>query len=236
MRAGTKAVFLRLSGCNLWNGTPEGRAKGQGACARWCDTDFAKGEALTAEQVLAVLEDRWPQGDDGQERDRRWVVITGGEPLLQLDIELLTALKIERWRVAVETNGTLDPIIPGTMQPILDSVDWLCISPKKGGAVKRTRGHELKVVLPGAAGEDEGWTEAELLALEEPPYKFEHRLVVPQDPVHMGQIGDTYLHPQQPRSYLAKDFMRHQQEALAWVMGHPRWRLGSQLHKMWQLP
>ena len=137
VQSGSRAVFLRFAGCNLWSGREQDRAAAQ---CRFCDTDFVGtdgeggGKFATADDLARHVEAAWGQG-----RDRRLVVITGGEPMLQLDAELLDALHAREFRVAVESNGTL-PAVPG--------IDWLCISPKAGTEVVQREGDELKLVWP----------------------------------------------------------------------------------------
>ena len=137
MQSGSRAVFLRFAGCNLWSGREQDRASAQ---CNFCDTDFVgtDGEgggkfadaAQLADHVLAT----WGEGED-----RRLVVITGGEPMLQLDPDLVDALHNRGFRVAVESNGTL---------PATGGIDWLCISPKAGTEVVQRSGDELKLVWP----------------------------------------------------------------------------------------
>lgn len=139
VQSGSRAVFLRFAGCNLWSGREQDRAAAQ---CNFCDTDFVgtDGEgggkfadsAQLADHVLAT----WGEGED-----RRLVVITGGEPMLQLDRSLVDALHDRGFRVAVESNGTL---------PAVDGIDWLCISPKAGTDVVQRSGDELKLVWPQA--------------------------------------------------------------------------------------
>ena len=137
VQSGSRAVFLRFAGCNLWSGREQDRATAQ---CNFCDTDFvgtdgegggkfADADSL-AEQVLAT----W-----GSEGGARLVVITGGEPMLQLDPALIDALHGRGFRVAVESNGTL---------PAVEGIDWLCISPKAGTDVVQRSGDELKLVWP----------------------------------------------------------------------------------------
>jgi 7-carboxy-7-deazaguanine synthase len=145
--AGRKAVFLRLSGCNLWNGLEQGRAAGKADCAKWCDTWFLGKLRMSAEDILQRVNGLWPH--DGSQR---FVVITGGEPLLQLDQPLIDVLKDDGWEVAVETNGTVEPKFN------LDHV-WVCCSPKKGSTLAIGSADELKVVVPG------GWSEEDILDL-----------------------------------------------------------------------
>ena len=148
--AGRPAVFCRFAGCNLWSGREEGRAE---AVCRFCDTDFvgtdgpgggsfAEAGAL-ADAVAAAWEG---EEDEGAAGPARFTVLTGGEPLLQLDRPLLDALHARGFEVAVETNGTLPPP-PG--------IDWLCMSPKAEAPTVVTTGDELKLVFPQHGGEPE---------------------------------------------------------------------------------
>ena len=137
VQSGSRAVFLRFAGCNLWSGREQERASAQ--CS-FCDTDFVgtDGEGGGKFADAEVLADRvvsiWGKGE-GQ----RLVVITGGEPMLQLDLELVEALHDRGFRVAVESNGTLSAV---------EGIDWLCISPKAGTDVVQRSGDELKLVWP----------------------------------------------------------------------------------------
>lgn len=138
-QAGRAAVFLRFAGCNLWTGREADRAT---AVCRFCDTDFVGIDGPGGGRFAGPLEladavaRMWPPGEA---LDRRYVVCTGGEPLLQLDQPLVTALHDHGFRVAVETNGTLEP--PA-------GIDWVCVSPKSTATVVVTRGDELKLVYP----------------------------------------------------------------------------------------
>lgn len=137
-QAGMPAVFCRFAGCNLWSGREEDRAE---AVCRFCDTDFVGtdgtlgGKYPDADALAERIEAQWPAGD----RAHRLVVLTGGEPLLQLDAPLIEALHARGFRIAVESNGTL-PAPPG--------IDWLCISPKAGAPWVQRQGQELKLVWP----------------------------------------------------------------------------------------
>jgi len=141
---GRPAVFCRFAGCNLWTGREEDR--GDAVC-KFCDTDFfgtdgpGGGKFADAEALSAAVAAAWP-GNSG----KRFVVCTGGEPLLQLDTPLLDALHRHGFEVAVETNGTIDPP-PG--------IDWLCLSPKADSQVVVTSGNELKLVFPQEGGSPE---------------------------------------------------------------------------------
>ena len=138
-QAGRPAVFCRFSGCNLWTGREEDRAR---AVCRFCDTDFVGtdgqggGKFATADALADAIAARWPADDT---RGRRYVVCTGGEPLLQLDTPLIEALHARGFEVAVETNGT---------QPAPPGLDWICVSPKAGAPLVLTAGDELKLVFP----------------------------------------------------------------------------------------
>ena len=158
--AGRPAVFVRMAGCNLWSGREADRAD---AVCRFCDTEFVgtdgtrggryRDAPALADQAAAC----WPV-DEGQ----RFVVLTGGEPLLQVDAALIDALHAQGFEIAVETNGT-------RAAPI--GIDWLCVSPKAGSTLVQRSGHELKVVVPQ--------TGLDLQALAQLP--FEHLRVQPMD-------------------------------------------------------
>ena len=136
-QAGKAAVFCRFSGCNLWSGREQDRAK---AVCAFCDTDFVGtdgengGKFATAEDLAAAVEAQWTGGPDD-----RLVVCTGGEPFLQLDEAAIAALRARGFQIAVETNGTI-AAPPG--------VDWICVSPKADAPVVQTSGQELKLVFP----------------------------------------------------------------------------------------
>jgi 7-carboxy-7-deazaguanine synthase (Cx14CxxC type) len=134
---GRSAVFCRFAGCNLWTGRESDRAK---AICDFCDTDFLGvsadgGKFATAGDLADAVASRWPVG----ERARRFVVCTGGEPLLQLDSAAVDALHDRGFEVAVETNGTQEPP-PG--------LDWICVSPKARAPLTLRHGDELKLVYP----------------------------------------------------------------------------------------
>lgn len=161
MNAGRSAVFLRFSGCNLWSGRLD-RREGAGGCARWCDTDFvgtngSNGGKYDASQLSSIVASLWPS--TGGER---FVVCTGGEPLLQLDSELLDALHAHGFEVAVETNGTI---------PVPNGVDWICVSPKGGAQLVVHEGDELKFVYP----------QTELDPETVRGFKFKHFILQPMD-------------------------------------------------------
>src|SRR4051812_21858559 len=159
-QSGSRAVFLRFAGCNLWSGREPDRASAQ---CNFCDTDFVGtdgeggGKFRSADELAAQVEQMW-----GGEANQRLVVMTGGEPMLQLDEALVDSLHARGFRIAVETNGTL---------PAVSGLDWICVSPKSGTEVVQRQGDELKLVWPQAGiepSELESWV-------------FDHFLVQPMD-------------------------------------------------------
>jgi 7-carboxy-7-deazaguanine synthase len=142
--AGRAAVFCRFAGCNLWSGREEDRAS---ATCRFCDTDFVGTDGTlgnryaTEEELADTIAAQWT-GDDCN----RYVVLTGGEPLLQVDGPLIAALHARGFAIAVETNGTIEAP---------EGLDWICVSPKAGATLVLGRGHELKLVYPQAGAEPE---------------------------------------------------------------------------------
>lgn len=160
-QAGRRAVFCRFAGCNLWSGREADRATAQ---CRFCDTDFVGtdgpggGKFADAAALVAAIADCW-----GAASERRYVVLTGGEPMLQVDDALVDALHGAGFTIAIETNGTL-AVHPG--------IDWVCISPKAGTEVVQRSGDELKLVWPQDGMDPDsmgGWD-------------FAHFLVQPLDP------------------------------------------------------
>ena len=134
---GKHAVFCRFSGCNLWTGLEKDRGK---AVCTFCDTDFVGTDGVngakysSAELLAEMIDELWPK--DFKEK---LVVFTGGEPLLQLNKELIDLLHTQKFKIAVETNGTIMPP---------ENIDWICVSPKKGSKFKLNYGNELKLVYP----------------------------------------------------------------------------------------
>ena len=176
LQAGRRAVFIRFAGCNLWSGREEDRAR---ADCTFCDTDFvgidgdgggrfADGAALAA-QARAM----WARELDG-DQGHPFTVLTGGEPMLQVDTPLVTALKAEGFEIAIETNGTLKAA---------EGIDWVCVSPKAGTKIVQQSGNELKMVWP-QPGLDfealEGWD-------------FDHWLVQPMDGIHAHEARNACI-------------------------------------------
>ena len=142
--AGRAAVFCRFAGCNLWSGREEDRAT---AVCQFCDTDFVGtdgtlgGRYASAAELADTVAAQW-RGDDRN----RYAVLTGGEPLLQVDAALIAALHGRGFAIAVETNGTIEAP---------EGLDWICVSPKAGSRLVLRRGHELKLVYPQVGAEPE---------------------------------------------------------------------------------
>ncbi|MEM7398703.1 MAG: 7-carboxy-7-deazaguanine synthase [Pseudomonadota bacterium] len=140
VQAGRPAVFCRFAGCNLWSGREADRAD---ALCNFCDTDFVGtdgpggGRFETALDLARACRSTW-RGEPGI---AAFVVLTGGEPMLQVDEALISALHDEGFEVAIETNGTL---------PVTDEIDWICVSPKPGASLRQRSGDELKLVYPQA--------------------------------------------------------------------------------------
>lgn len=194
-QSGRAAVFCRFAGCNLWSGREQHRAR---AICRFCDTDFVGtdgpggGKFASARELAERLLAAWPESSVG----RRYVVCTGGEPLLQLDAALIDALHARGFEVAVETNGT---------RPAPRGLDWICVSPKAGTRLLITGGDELKLVYPQP---------------EAPPERF----------VHLD-FRHFFLQPMD-----GPERLDHTSQALAYCLGHPRWRLSLQTHKWLGIP
>lgn len=172
VQAGRRAVFVRFAGCNLWSGREADRAR---AVCRFCDTDFVGtdgdggGKFASAEALADAVVAAWGPGEP-----HRYTVLTGGEPMLQIDDPLVDALHARGFEIGVESNGTI-PAHPG--------IDWLCISPKGGSEVVQRRGDELKVVWP-----QDG---LDIAAIER--WDFAHRLVQPMDCADSATARDAAI-------------------------------------------
>jgi 7-carboxy-7-deazaguanine synthase (Cx14CxxC type) len=159
-RAGRTAVFCRFAGCNLWNGLESGRSE---AVCKFCDTDFIGtdgtlgGKYKTAEELAKLINGQWPQG-----HQFKYVVLTGGEPLLQVNAELIDELHSLGFEIAVETNGTIK---------VLEGIDWICVSPKSTSKLLQIQGNELKLVFP----------QQDCLPITFEKMKFNHFYLQPMD-------------------------------------------------------
>lgn len=163
VQSGRRAVFVRFAGCNLWTGREKDRAS---AVCRFCDTDFVGtdgaggGRFADGDALADHAEAFWGAGREG-----RYVVLTGGEPMLQVDDALVAALHGRGFTIAIETNGTM------AAHP---EIDWVCVSPKAGSEVVQRRGDELKLVWP-----QQGYDVADVAAME--GWAFAHHLIQPMD-------------------------------------------------------
>ena len=157
---GKKAVFCRFSGCNLWSGHEKDREK---SICSFCDTDFVgtdgqNGAKYDSAQILAdKIDEIWPN-----EYEDKMVVFTGGEPLLQLDDELIEQIHKKKFKIAIETNGTMMPP---------KNIDWICVSPKIGSKIKLKKGNELKLVFPQIDADPNNFEN----------YDFDHYFLQPMD-------------------------------------------------------
>lgn len=232
--AGRAAVFLRFTGCNMWNGRPEDRSKGKGACAMWCDTNFAKGTIMSLAEVVTRLEALWKQHDETGLN--RMVVMTGGEPTLQVDDDLVKALAGEGWFTAIETNGSVE-------NPTLEIIDHVCVSPKQGRPLKVWGAHELKVVYPGGvpgAPDEMQWSEDQLKVIARDG-DWGALYLQPQDVTDVTTVEVTALThrrnaPPDGRAELARIesetlYRRNVERCVDFILRNPGWRLSLQTHK-----
>lgn len=204
--AGTPAVFVRFSGCNLWSGLEEYRSRDSerhnARCPLFCDTDFADGDTTQLESLTSAVQHAAAQASMPA---IPLIVLTGGEPLLQLDAALCSALKKQTGAIlAVETNGTC------ALSPELRSLlDWVCVSPKKPVSdLKLVHGQELKVVYPQYKPEE----------FDSIASNFSHCFVQP------SASPSTGINPQ------------HVAQSVAYCLEHPPWRLSLQAHKYVGIP
>jgi organic radical activating enzyme len=229
-QAGRAAVFCRFAGCNLWSGREADRAKGTGGCARWCDTDFVKGKPVTAEEFVdQVIE------ADGASPCKH-VVLTGGEPMLQVDLPLLEALRSKSYQIDIETNGSVE--LPPSMY---DLVHHLTVSPKlkndgSWDSLVQRRGHECKVVVPGSL-EPFGWTPARLLDLQLHTSFLRYSLQPMDVSIAPDLIGATVLtRRDKAGGDRIASYQQNVEACLAFLRNHPSWFLSLQTHKFAGVP
>ncbi|WP_110641658.1 7-carboxy-7-deazaguanine synthase [Salinicola sp. CPA57] len=191
-QAGRASVFCRFTGCNLWSGRERDRARSQ---CTFCDTDFVGtdgqngGQFGDADALASHLERLWPVSAPG--RHRRYVVFTGGEPLLQLDTALIDAMHARGFEIAVETNGTL---------PAPEGIDWICVSPKSDTTLRQIQGDELKLIHPQPGVDPEAFAEL----------NFTHFLLQPMDLAPGAIVTDA-----NPMTATVEYCMRHPQWRLS---------------------
>ncbi|MGY8783557.1 MAG: 7-carboxy-7-deazaguanine synthase [Fidelibacterota bacterium] len=157
---GRPSVFLRFTGCNLWSGKEKDRKK---AICDWCDTDFIGNDGINGgkylgSEIIKIIKTLWPK----KEQSKPYIVFTGGEPLIQLDNELIERVHKAGFEIGVETNGTMTPP---------SGIDWICVSPKARSNFILKKGNELKVVFP----------QYEFNPLDHENLEFEHFFIQPMD-------------------------------------------------------
>ena len=157
---GKKSIFIRFSGCNLWNGLEQDRHK---AICNWCDTDFVgtdgiNGGAYTIDKIINKIWDLWPK----DLKEKPFLVCTGGEPLLQLDQAFVDEMHKNGFKIAIETNGTCHPP---------NNIDWICVSPKSNTNLVIKEGDELKFVYPQVGFEPQQFEK----------FNFNHFFIQPMD-------------------------------------------------------
>ena len=157
---GKKSIFIRFSGCNLWNGLEQDRHK---AICNWCDTDFVgtdgiNGGAYTIDKIINKIWDLWPK----DLKEKPFLVCTGGEPLLQLDQVFVDEMHKNEFKIAIETNGTCHPP---------NNIDWICVSPKSNTNLVIKEGDELKFVYPQVGFEPQQFER----------FNFNHFFIQPMD-------------------------------------------------------
>ena len=173
-QAGRAAIFCRFTGCNLWSGREEDRST---AICQFCDTDFVGtdgmggGKFASPEELAQAIEDVWL--DSMGTRLYRYVVMTGGEPLLQLDSPLIEALHAKQFEIAIETNGTI---------AVPKGVDWVCLSPKAGADLIVKQAHEIKLVIP-----QKGHQPIESVLNRFEAMDFRHRYLQAMDGPHLSE-------------------------------------------------
>lgn len=210
--SGRAAVFMRFSGCNLWTGREVDRAQ---AICQFCDTDFVGvdgengGKYATAEE-LALKACRVAIGDreETSNVDGLLIVLTGGEPLLQVDAALIDALHTQGFEIAVETNGTIK--VPA-------GLDWVCVSPKAGSEIVQKSGNELKLVFG-----QEGLTPEEFESWE-----FDHFYLQPMDTLRVSSKRSDYS-----QINIRDETDSLTDQVIAYCKAHPKWKLSLQTHKI----
>lgn len=232
-RSGEQSTFVRFRGCNLWSGYTTKRGTGKGACAEWCDTDFADGVSyLRPTDISAAMDTVWSEKYNYLEGKpgKRWCVLSGGEPMLQVDDALIDCLHDAGWKVAIETNGTID-------SPVLEKIDWVCVSPKllSDGSfpeINIREGQELKVVIPGSV-RGAGWSDESLQYLKWTT-DFEHYFLQPQDPIEPSSLNTSYLVGMLPNAM--QTYEARKQSCLSYIDNNPAWQLSIQTHKLQGIP
>lgn len=204
-RVGRRAVFCRLSKCNLWNGRESARAN---SICRFCDTDIVgtdgvNGGAYSQQMLIDLIVRLWHDGLVSKTDAKPYVIFTGGEPALQLDEALVKEMHQQGFEVAIETNGTL---------PLPDGIDWVCVSPKGNSEIKVRSANELKLVFP----------QEDLSPNDFEDYDADH--------FYLSPMAD-YAEPKGAEQ-ISLDATK---QALAFCMANPKWRLSLQTQKYLQI-
>lgn len=214
-QAGIAAVFLRFAGCNLWSGLERDRSN---AICKFCDTDFIGTNGVngakfaTAQDLVCAVDAQWPKPKPGMltpnGRVQKWVVCTGGEPLLQLDSAAIAALHAAGFKIAVETNGTVKAP---------RGIDWLCVSPKAGAQLQQISGDEIKLVYPQLENCPEDFADLD----------FKVFSLQPRDDTFL--IGAGLMSDEETS---VKKNAAHQSAAIEYCLNNPQWRISLQTHKI----
>lgn len=233
-RAGTRAVVLRFSGCNLWDGAPLRRSDAFAPCAAYCDSDHYRGTPVDLADLLASAEEDWPAAEAKEAGHQRWLHLTGGEPMVQVNREFMEAFLSAGWAISCETNGTL-------ASDLYDGFDHLVVSPKPGLhiACDVRRAHEVRAVYPGAGGRFDGWKDEDLLVLAD-RLRARHRYVAPMDPpLDPDQVGTSLLRGgadleegDDVGTFAATLYQSSLTQCVAFVRKHPGWRLALPVSKL----
>lgn len=228
--AGTRVVRVLFGGCNYWDGTPEGRSKGKAACAKWCDEDFNSScsKSMTAEEIAikteSILEDK----------PNQWIVLSGGEPTMFIDQELIAALADYGFKIYLETNCSQH-----VSSEVLRGIDYISARPKlEPGtdgqlhvpALGVVVANELVITLPGSI-DGNGWRDDQLHRIEMEG-DWDDLYVVPMDPTDGRTVLVTHLRGGYDRP---EELDAAVKRCLEWIRECPQWKIGVQLHKVFNL-
>ena len=237
--SGRKAVEIVFGGCNYWDGDPSHRRRGTSACAVWCDTDFDSccSKAMTAFEIADACDKLWLDRIDRVHKVTPglddFVLLTGGEPLMFADLELVEAIKDSGFQLMMETNGSIRP-----EKGVLEAMSYISVRPKleifrgdlKVPDLNVLKANELVITLPGAIG-GKGWTDEQLYQVEMEG-EWGTLFVVPMDPTDPRTIEVTHMRG----GYERHDELNVAvQRCLDWVSENSKWHICIQLHKVLNL-
>lgn len=229
---GTRAIRVVFGGCNYWDGTPEGRQKGLGACSKWCDEDFGSScsKGMTADEIASKVESLL------EDKPNQWVLLTGGEPLMFVDEALVDTLADYGFKIYLETNCS----IPAEDWTVLKRIDYISARPKleydkKTGKLQVpmlgvVTANELVIALPGSI-DGKGWSDEQLHEIEMDG-DWDDLYVVPMDPTDQRTVLVTHLRGGYERP---EELDAAVKRCLEWVREHPKWKIGVQLNKVLNL-